>query len=213
MSKYDHIIWDWNGTLIDDTWLCVEIMDSELKKLGKGGLTFDQYRMKFIFPVVDFYESIGFDFSNKPYEDFAKLFIDTYGSRRFECDLHFGVKALLNKTSGLGMKHSVLSAYSQDVLIEAIEHYGILDSFENIKGLNDHFAGGKINEGLDLIKKVDTDKSRVVLIGDTFHDYEVAKAMGIDSILVMNGHQNDMILSRADVPVVRSISEALTHIF
>ena len=28
--KYSHILWDWNGTLLDDAWLCVEVMNSML---------------------------------------------------------------------------------------------------------------------------------------------------------------------------------------
>ncbi|MDH5646585.1 MAG: hypothetical protein OEZ01_11285, partial [Candidatus Heimdallarchaeota archaeon] len=31
-TRYEHIIWDWNGTLLDDAWLCVEIMNSMLAK-------------------------------------------------------------------------------------------------------------------------------------------------------------------------------------
>lgn len=211
MNKYDHIIWDWNGTLVDDTWLCVEIMNNELKRIGKDGLTYQQYQRKFTFPVKDFYEEIGFDFSEGSYEDFAKSFIKAYGEKRFNCDLHFGIPELLEKTTKYGIKHSILSAYAQDVLEEAVDHYGIKDHFEVIKGLNDHFAGGKIEEGKDLVGKISENKDRIVLVGDTLHDKEVADAMGIDAILIKNGHQSDVVL-KAECPVVSSISEAITHI-
>jgi len=212
MKKYRHIIWDWNGTLIDDTALCVEIMDSELKKIGLDGLTIDEYRRKFKFPVKDFYEEIGFDFSDTPYEKFAQKFIDRYSEKRFDCDLHFGVEAIISKCSKYDITHSILSAYSQKYLDEAVKHYGIDNLFENIKGISDNFAGGKVDEGLELLKQLDYNKDQVILVGDTLHDNEVADAMGIDSIIVKNGHQSEMVLRKATSPVVSSISEALIHI-
>lgn len=212
MNKYDHIIWDWNGTLIDDTWLCADIMNDELQKIGKDGFTYEEYQRKFTFPVKDFYEDIGFDFSDISYEEFAQNFIRSYGEKRFSCDLHFGIPALLDKTAAFGIEHSILSAYAQEVLEEAVEHYGIKDRFKVIKGLNDHFAGGKIEEGKDLVSKINSAKDRIILIGDTLHDKEVADAMGIDAILVKNGHQSEAVLRKAECPVVSSISEAITHI-
>ena len=29
--KYNHIVWDWNGTLLDDRWLCIEAINFVLK--------------------------------------------------------------------------------------------------------------------------------------------------------------------------------------
>lgn len=212
MKNYDHIIWDWNGTLVDDTILCVEIMDNELKAIGLDGITIDQYRRKFRFPVKEFYEDIGFDFSKSTYEKFAQKFVDKYSEKRFDCSLHYGVEAIIKKCTKYGISHSILSAYSQTYLDEAVSHYKIDSLFENIKGISNNFAGGKVEEGLELLESIDYDKSRVVMIGDTLHDNEVADALGIDSVIVKNGHQSEMVLRKATAPVVASISEALVHI-
>ena len=66
--KYKHIIWDWNGTLIDDAWLCVEILNNILEKRGLNAITIDDYREHFTFPVRDYYVKLGFDFSVEPFE-------------------------------------------------------------------------------------------------------------------------------------------------
>jgi phosphoglycolate phosphatase len=212
MNRYDYVIWDWNGTLIDDTWLCTEIMDKELKTIGKNGLTIAKYRREFKFPIKEFYETLGFDFRESPYETFAQKFIDQYEARRFECDLHFGISVLLKKMQTYGIEHSLLSAYSEKSLKEALVHYDIIKYFQQIKGLDNHYAGGKIDEGLSLIKTLDVDKSKVVLLGDTVHDKEVADIMGIDTILIKNGHQTEMKLNKMGCPVVSSISEAMLYI-
>ena len=57
--KYKHIIWDWNGTLVDDTWLCVEIINKLLKKRNLKLVTIDDYKEKFMFPVREYYIELG----------------------------------------------------------------------------------------------------------------------------------------------------------
>ena len=63
--KYKHVIWDWNGTLVDDTWLFVDIMNGVLKDRNLQGITLDDYRNVFDFPVEDYYTKLGFNFQKK----------------------------------------------------------------------------------------------------------------------------------------------------
>ena len=66
--KYKHVIWDWNGTLVDDTWLFVDIMNGVLKDRNLQGITLDDYRNVFDFPVQDYYTKLGFNFSEEAFE-------------------------------------------------------------------------------------------------------------------------------------------------
>ena len=59
--RYKHIIWDWNGTLLDDTWLCVEGINQALIKRNLTPISEDRYREVFTFPVRDYYKKLGFD--------------------------------------------------------------------------------------------------------------------------------------------------------
>lgn len=212
MARYKHIIWDWNGTLFDDTWLCLDIMNGQLEKIGKEPISFGAYQRLFDFPVRDFYENIGFDFTVEPYESVAQNFIGEYTQRRFECSLHFGVKAILQKFNNYGCDHAVLSAYAEDELIKMLDHYEVRSFFTHVIGLNNHYASGKVEEGKILLDKLGASLDDVVLIGDTVHDYEVAKELGIDAILISNGHNSELKLSSCDAPVVPSLSEAMLHI-
>ena len=114
MIIYKHIVWDWNGTLLDDTWLCLDIMNRQLQNINKPTISYDEYQRLFDFPVRNFYEKIGFDFIKKSYESVAQNFIQEYTRRRFECSLHFGVHAILKKLNHYGCEHSILSAYAED---------------------------------------------------------------------------------------------------
>ena len=76
--KYKHIIWDWNGTLVDDAWLCVEIMNTILNKRGYKLIDINEYRKYFTFPVKEYYIKLGFNFEIEPFEisgmEFIKIF-------------------------------------------------------------------------------------------------------------------------------------------
>ena len=75
LKKYNHIIWDFNGTLLDDAWLCVEILNDLLEKRKMPLITPALYGRIFDIPVIDFYEKIGFDFSIESFEIVGTEFI------------------------------------------------------------------------------------------------------------------------------------------
>ena len=86
-------------------------------------------------------------------------------------------------------KRQVLSAYLHDNLVNILEHYNLTQYFDNIIGLDNIYAGSKTHLGLMLIEKLKLPGEEILFIGDTLHDAEVAKAMGVECILIANGHQ------------------------
>jgi len=51
-----------------------------------------------------------------------------------------------------------------------------------------------------------------LLIGDTVHDYEVAKALGVDCVLIPNGHQSREKLLLCNVPILDNITHVVAYI-
>ncbi|MEM9226864.1 MAG: HAD family hydrolase, partial [Verrucomicrobiota bacterium] len=84
---YKHIIWDWNGTLIDDTWLCVEVINQIMALRKMPPVNIDSYRAEFGFPVIEYYHKLGFDLEHDPFEEISVEFISEYNRRRMECHL------------------------------------------------------------------------------------------------------------------------------
>ena len=72
--KYKHIIWDWNGTLVNDLTLCVDLLNVSLKKRGLPLISENIYKQKFLFPIKKFYETVGFDFPKENFESTNKKF-------------------------------------------------------------------------------------------------------------------------------------------
>ncbi|MCF6365981.1 MAG: HAD family hydrolase [Bacteroidales bacterium] len=204
---YQHIIWDYNGTLLNDVNLCVEVINDMLSERNLPLMTVPKYRELFDFPVKDYYAKAGFDFNKESFEIVGTEFIVEYDKRQKTSVLHSGVKELLIEIKNSGIKQSILSARKEEQLLEELKYFGIYDYFEEIVGLNDHYAGGKVERGIKLISKLNIPKDKILMIGDTKHDAEVAKETGINCILLSHGHHTKEKLKTCGVYVFDKISD------
>ncbi|MBT3251801.1 MAG: HAD family hydrolase [Candidatus Marinimicrobia bacterium] len=210
--KYKHIIWDWNGTLFDDAWLCVEVMNNVLSRRNMPLLTRDRYMETFDFPVKDYYRKLGFNFKSEPFEISGTEFIVGYNKRYNEPNLHSQAIPTLDAVKKLGLSQSILSAQEQNTLNELIEIHQLSSYFINILGLDNHYAHSKTENGLKWMKELHFGPHEVLFIGDTVHDYEVAEVIGADSLLIPSGHHSKAKLTSSGAKVVDSLSQVIEYI-
>jgi phosphoglycolate phosphatase len=203
------IIWDWNGTLLNDTQLAVESMNRILLKRGLPILSINQYKNVFSFPVKDYYQLIGFDFDKEPFEIPALEFIDHYNLMVQECSLHVNTIEVLNYFKNCGIRQCILSAMKQETLDQCLEFYHITHFFEQVSGLDDHYANSKLDTGRLLIGKLNLEPIELLLVGDTIHDFEVASELGCSCILVSNGHQSHERIIAAGVQIIDDLAELI----
>jgi len=206
LKKYRHLIWDWNGTLLDDAWLCREIMNQQLHRRGLPVLSAERYEEIFDFPVEKYYRAVGFDWSRESFQEAGTEFIVEYERRKQECILQPGGKALLADLAAGGWSQAVLSAYSHHTLEEFLGHFGVRQHFRSVAGSRDHYAVGKVGHGLKMLEELHVSPHETLLIGDTTHDAEVARAMGVDCVLVPCGHNSRIRLAGCGVPVVENLA-------
>lgn len=207
MSKYKHIIWDWNGTLLDDRWLTVSAMNQVLAKRSMPILTEEHYLDIFTFPVIDYYKRLGFDFDKEPFTISGTEFIDRYNERAEEAELHSDAIKTLNAFRDNGMTQSILSASRQDFLDDLTIHHHIRDYFIKILGIDNHYADGKIDIGKAWMDDLHYGPHEVLFIGDTIHDLEVANAIGADCALVAIGHTSKERLEKVHPHIFLSLTE------
>lgn len=208
-GRYRHVVWDWNGTLLDDAWLCVQILNGMLGRRGRAAVTHRDYEESFDFPVKEYYARLGFDFAVQPFEQLAVEFVDEYDRRRFDCRLQAGAMGVLGALARQGVTQSVLSAYHQRRLVEIVAYFKLDAFFSRLVGLDDHYACSKIDNGRCLMRDLGGAADEVLLIGDTVHDYETARAMGVACVLVPSGHHPRAKLAACGVPVAESLGELL----
>lgn len=200
------IIWDFNGTLLDDTDICIQCMNVLLEERGLPKLDRDRYREIFNFPVKDYYEEAGFDFSREDFEIPAHQFIGLYKDEVRKAGLFGDVLSVLNYFREKGYRQCVLSAMQQDFLTKTISKLGIAPYFTHIYGIRDHLAAGKIEMAKELMATLGQKPEEICMIGDTIHDYQVAAELGISIMLVTRGHQSFERLQSLDCVLVHNLA-------
>ncbi len=207
LHTFEHVIWDWNGTLLDDVALSVEIINEMLDERDLPQIVREVYQQLFEFPVEAYYRRLGFDFDEEPFAILASQYIETYNRRVRECELHVGVLDILSGIARQGIPQSVLSSHKHSFLVQELQQHRLFDRFESVQGIDNHYAAGKLEVGRAMLDRLAIDPSRSVLIGDTIHDLEVARELGVSCILISNGHYARIRLDSAHDWVLDSLQE------
>jgi len=210
--KYRHIIWDWNGTLVDDAWLCVDIMNKILHKNKLNSISLADYRENFLFPVKEYYARLGFDFTKTPFEVCGLDFINAFKKRKFEAPLFKSSQTILSKIQLAGANNYLLSANHQSILEDTVDFFCLRTFFTNICGLPHYYATSKIKEGQILLSSMQNKENNILMVGDTLHDFEVAKSLKVDCVLLSHGHNSAARLIKTGVPVLSSLKELAKYL-
>jgi len=206
LRHFEHIIWDWNGTLLDDLQLCIDIINQLLIDLGMPPQNIQSYRELFDFPVIRYYERLGFDCTQSSFQKTSDRFIAAYEESKYNQALHPDALATIQAFKKAGMGQSILSASKRVSLLEMLEHHQLMPYLEAVLGLDDHYAAGKEHLGKEWIRMEHCDPQRVLYIGDTVHDFEVARSMGCHCLLVSHGHHSEQRLRQHTNQVVSNLS-------
>lgn len=210
---YKIIIWDWNGTLLDDVDISVKSINKVLSKYKCNPLKdIDEYRNKFCFPVELYYRNIGFDFNKTPFEVLGKEFIDIYKDISKECKLQNNALKVIKEINKRGLKQIILSASQIDNLIEQINYYSISKYFDKILGIENIYAKAKLDIAQRWIEDNKINPREALMIGDTFHDFEVSHKINCDCILFLNGHQNKQTLLKTNCEIIDDLWYILNYI-
>ncbi len=201
MNSRKYVIWDFNGTIIDDVDVSFRAANILLEEYGlKKISSHDEYRGMLCFPVIDYYRKLGFDFDKIDYKIPADRWVGLYRSLENEITLREDIVSTVRRLKENGFCQTVLSASDSNMLKSQLSSLGVIDLFDEIYGKDDVYAYGK----LDLAEKW-RQKHRdaaAVLVGDMPHDYDSAKVIGCPCVLVTGGHSTRENLDLCDGAVV-----------
>jgi len=206
------VFFDFNGTIIDDLDLCLNILNEMLAKKGLNPISKERYRDIFTFPIKDYYIEAGFDFSKYSFEDLSKEFIVKYQKPSLSCPLHEGIVDILKKLREDGYNVVLLTASKKSNVIEQLQSFDILKYFNEVLGIDDIYASSKVQIGLDYMKNYEINPKDAIMVGDTLHDAKVASEMGIDVLLYSKGHQSRKRLETSNKKVIDNLSEIFKYI-
>ena len=202
-----YVIYDFNGTILDDVEVCVKAENLTISHFGlnRKPLTMEEYLHIFTFPVKDYYENVGFDWNVFSYEEVGRYWFDWYCRLKEEYKIYDGVIDVLDRSHELGNRNILLSASSLEELKKQLDELNIASYFDEVLGIDNIYAGSKIDIALEWIR--DKNPEDCLMIGDTLHDLQTAKAMGVECVLVAKGHQAKDVLEKEYDRIIDDIRE------
>lgn len=201
-----HILWDWNGTLLDDTLACVDTLNIMLGRRGLKPVSYEFFRDNFSFPARGFYDRIGMKVSDSEWDALASEYFQTYLQQPVA--LNESAVEVLNYVASRGWRQSIISALRQDFLIEDVRRHGLFSYFDHIFGSDNLDGASKVDRAKALLTELRADgkgaePQEFVLIGDSLHDKEVADAIGVECILVASGSHSRSRLAASATAISR----------
>ena len=207
ICSYKNIIWDWNGTIVNDAWVFVSIMNVVLQQNQLPPTTLEHYRKSFCFPVQDYWRGLGFRFTEETFNRLNATFIAEYQKKMFLPYLHEGLEGLFKILKKQKLQQFVLSASENTLLKRAVKHYHLESFFNGVFGVNNLNAVGKEQLGRFLCDQHNLLSSETLFIGDTEYDCKVAKSLCCGVVLISHGHINHQRLLKTGEKVVASVEE------
>ncbi|MCL1856802.1 MAG: HAD hydrolase-like protein, partial [Kiritimatiellaeota bacterium] len=208
MTTPRYIVWDWNGTLHDDVAAAVGGINALLEERGLPLMTVESHRRHFQFPVRNYYVAAGFQLEKEDWDAMAIKFHEVFAADP-SATLHRDARRVLDAFRAAGIGQSIVSACEQSILDGLIERYGIRDYFDEVCGLDNLSAASKLERGRSLVKRLQRTVATtgIWFIGDTDHDYALARDCGASCLLLSGGYQDEARLASCPCPRVPSLGD------
>ncbi|WEH33734.1 HAD family hydrolase [Streptomyces sp. AM 4-1-1] len=205
-----HLVWDWNGTLLDDIDAVIAATNAAFTEIGLSAITLEQYRETYCVPIPRFYERLlGRLPTDAEWERMDGVFQDRYAEHRVVCGLTAGAEELLARWRLAGRSQSLLSMHGHEQLLPLVRGYGIDRHFIRVEGRTGPSGGSKAEHMVRHLAALDgVSPERTVVIGDAVDDAVAAAYVGARAVLYTGGSHSRTSLETAGVPVVDSLAEA-----
>jgi phosphoglycolate phosphatase-like HAD superfamily hydrolase len=203
-----HLVWDWNGTLLDDLTLVVTSTNEAFSSVGGRSVDSDEHRRVFRRPVAEFYaEILERAVDQAEFERLDRIFHDAYRVGLTTISLAADAKTAIKSWPG---SQSLLSMWFHDELVPALETYGLSGLFTRVDGLRTE-VGGDLKAG-HLARHLDelgVRGEQAVLIGDSLDDAAAAEAVGAAVVLYTGGFTHPARLRASGLPVADTLVDAV----
>ncbi len=206
MKEYTAIIWDFNGTLVDDVHTALAAVNDMLTKRNQPHIDLDRYQQEVDTPIINFYNNVflpgTLDFSDAVVE-----FNYGYDKHLPDNPLMDGAEEMLRFFSSRGIRQIVVSASNVHKVTDMMTSLGIISYFEKVIARDDYMAGDKLYLAKRYFQEESIDPSNALVIGDCVADWQMAKTLGADSVLITRGHQGRREFAVTDALIIDSLPE------
>jgi phosphoglycolate phosphatase-like HAD superfamily hydrolase len=203
-----HLVWDWNGTLLDDLHIVVAATNASLAFVGAPPVTADEHRRDFRRPIVDYYSGVlGRPLDVVEFAAMNEVFHREY--RRLLVDCALTADALEAMRTWRGTQ-SLLSMWFHTELVPEVDRRGLAALMSRVDGLRSADWGDhKADHLAEHLVALGVRGEECVLIGDSIDDADAAASVGARCVLYSGGFTDPERLAATGVPVAATLLEAV----
>ena len=186
--KYKLVIFDLDGTLMDTSPGILMAVKDAIKEHGMPELTAEQIKT-FIGPPIQWSFEKQYSLSKDEAQQMADTFRALYSTKHLLGAVPYpGIYDLMQALNERGIKSAIATYKREDYALRLLKYYHFDDYTDIMYGGDNDGALKK----RDIIQKcIETagikDLKEVVMVGDTLHDSNGAKELGVDFIGVSYG--------------------------
>lgn len=208
MKRYDAVVFDWDGTVMDSTHSIVAAIQGACADLELP-----------IPSATDASWVIGLSLESALYRcvptltaDQLPFFLERYRyhflRRDPEIKLFDGIVGLLDTLRGREVTLGVATGKSRVGLDRVLGTMQLNDYFHTTRCADESFSKPHPAMLLEIMAELDLEPRRVLMVGDTSHDVQMATAAGVDSMAVTYGaHDKRTLLQSEPTVMVASVPE------
>ncbi len=200
------IIWDFNGTLIDDARAALAAVNDMLVKRQQTPIDKVKYSEAVDTPIWKFYERVFESGSITPEEAMVE-FDSGYEKYLPKNPVMDGALEMLQYFASKGITQIVVSASHIDKVSQRLIDLGLYDYFDTVLAHSDYNAGDKTYLAKAYLAERGFSPSDATVIGDCVFDCKMAEGIGARCILTTMGHQTLRELSLTDAVIVSHLRE------
>ena len=194
MAKYDYVIFDFDGTVVDTGEGILKSLQYSFREMGREVPELDDLK-KFIGPPIYYSYTIYYGVSEEEVGEYIKKYRERYKVKGiYECELYDGMTQLLDSLKAKGIKIGIASSKPMHLIYSVADYLKITDKFDAIVGvkIDDSNHSSKTQLVLDAMTEMGaTDKSKVLMVGDRLYDIDGANGAGVDSCGAIWGYGNE----------------------
>ena len=206
--KYELVVFDWDGTLLDSAGAIVRSIQAACRDLGLPVLDDARARHVIGLGLADAMRHAVPDLAPENYQAMVDRYRHHYLSGDHELSLFAGVPELLARLQGAGHVLAVATGKSRVGLERALDHSGLRPHFSASRCADECHSKPHPQMLEELMLEFGMAPAATVMIGDTSHDLLMARNAGVDALAVTYGaHPHDHLLEYAPRACLHSVSE------
>lgn len=191
MQRYDYVIFDFDGTVVDTGEGILKSLQYSFEAQGREAPDLSDLK-KFIGPPIHYSYTTYYDVGEDEVQNYIKSYRERYRSKGiYECHIYDGMIEALSELKRRGVKLGIASSKPISLIYDVMEYLDLTAYFDAVTGtaFDDSNHSGKADLILQSIEKLGAkDKSRVLMVGDRCFDIDGAAGAGVDSCGVIFGY-------------------------